>query len=49
MSKLDAQEREKMLDLAYQAMKQAYTPYSLFQVCACIRGANGEYYLGCNI
>jgi len=38
-----------MLDLAYQAMKQAYTPYSHFQVGACLRGANGEYYLGCNI
>jgi cytidine deaminase len=49
MSKLTAQEREKMLDLAYEAMRQAYTPYSHFQVGACLRGVSGKYYLGCNI
>ena len=38
-----------MLDLAYDAMSRAYTPYSHFQVGACLKGANGKYYLGCNI
>ena len=38
-----------MLDLAYEAMSRAYTPYSHFQVGACLKGANGKYYLGCNI
>ncbi len=49
MKKLTAAEREKMLDLAYEAMERAYTPYSRFQVGACLRGVNGSYYLGCNI
>ncbi len=49
MKKIDPQERETMLDLAYEAMEQAYTPYSHFQVGACLKGASGRYYLGCNI
>jgi len=38
-----------MLDLAYDGMARAYAPYSHFQVGACLKGANGKYYLGCNI
>lgn len=38
-----------MLDLAYEAMEKAYTPYSHFQVGACLKGESGSYYLGCNI
>lgn len=49
MNKLNAAEREKMLTLAYEAMEKAYTPYSHFQVGACLRGKSGKYYLGCNI
>ncbi len=49
MKQLSEQEREQMLDLAYQAMEQAYTPYSHFQVGACLKGKSGTYYLGCNI
>ena len=49
MTKLLTQEREHMLDLAYEAMEQAYTPYSHFQVGACLKGTSGRYYLGCNI
>lgn len=49
MKKLYEQEREHMLDLAYDAMQQAYTPYSHFQVGACLKGKSGAYYLGCNI
>ena len=49
MKHIQDQEREKMLDLAYEVMARAYTPYSHFQVGACLKGANGKYYLGCNI
>ncbi len=49
MSKIGAEERERMLDLAYEAMERAYTPYSHFQVGACLRSTSGNYYLGCNI
>ena len=49
MSKLEAKEREHMLDLAYEAMERAYTPYSHFNVGACLKGESGKYYLGCNI
>ncbi len=49
MKKLQESEREHMLDLAYEAMEKAYVPYSHFQVGACLKGASGKYYLGCNI
>jgi cytidine deaminase len=49
MKKLSASERDKMLTLAYEAMEKAYTPYSHFQVGACLKGAGGTYYTGCNI
>lgn len=49
MNQLSAQEREHMLDLAYKVMEQAYTPYSHFQVGACLKGKSGTYYLGCNV
>ena len=38
-----------MLDMAYEAMAHAYTPYSGFQGGACLKAASGRYYLGCNI
>ena len=38
-----------MLDLAYEAMERAYTPYSHFNVGACLKGESGKYYLGCNV
>jgi len=49
MKRLEASERERMLDLAYEAMERAYAPYSKFKVGACLKGASGNYYLGCNI
>ena len=49
MSKLNETEREHMLDLAYEAMERAYTPYSHFNVGACLKGESGKYYLGCNV
>jgi len=49
MSKLSHTEQEHMLDLAYEAMEKAYTPYSHFNVGACLKGESGKYYLGCNV
>lgn len=49
MSKIEQNEWNKMLDMAYEAMTHAYVPYSGFQVGACLRTADGAYYLGCNI
>ena len=49
MKKIDQNEWNKMLDMAYEAMEHAYVPYSNFQVGACLRTADGKYYLGCNI
>ena len=49
MKHIHAEEREHMLDLAYEAMERAYTPYSHFQVGACLKSESGKYYLGCNI
>lgn len=49
MKIVSIQEREHMLDLAYEAMRQAYAPYSRFQVGACLKGKSGTYYLGCNV
>ncbi len=49
MKIVSIQEREHMLDLAYEAMKKAYAPYSRFQVGACLKGKSGTYYLGCNV
>ena len=35
--------------MANEAMDRAYAPYSGFRVGACLKGATGAYYLGCNI
>lgn len=40
---------EQMLDLAINAMKYAYIPYSHFSVGACIVDENGTMYSGANI
>ncbi len=42
-------EIKNMLRLANDAMDRAYAPYSQQRVGACIKGASGAYYLGCNI
>ena len=38
-----------MVKMALLAKRRAYAPYSGFHVGACLLGASGEYYLGCNI
>lgn len=35
--------------MAHEARDRAYVPYSGFRVGACLKGATGAYYLGCNI
>ena len=39
----------ELIDLAIEARKEAYTPYSNFKVGAALLSANGEVYKGCNI
>ena len=40
---------EKLMDLAKQAMKQAYAPYSGYYVGAALLCEDGSVYQGCNI
>jgi len=42
-------EIKNLLRMANEAMDRAYAPYSNFKVGACLKGATGAYYLGCNI
>lgn len=42
-------EVKNMLRMANEARDIAYAPYSNFRVGACLKGATGAYYLGCNI
>lgn len=38
-----------LIDKAFEAQKNAYTPYSHFNVGAALLAANGKIYKGCNI
>ena len=40
---------KKLIELAHEARKRAYTPYSHFQVGAALVSKQGKVYLGCNI
>ena len=40
---------QKLVNLAIEAMKKAYTPYSGFKVGAALLSDDGEVTLGCNI
>ena len=42
-------EEKKLIELAREARKHAYTPYSGFQVGAALLTKKGKVYLGCNI
>ncbi len=41
--------KEQLVDLAIEAMKRSYSPYSGFTVGAALLGADGTVYQGCNI
>lgn len=40
---------QKMVTLAFEALKSAYVPYSSYQVGACVRDEQGQLYTGCNV
>jgi cytidine deaminase len=40
---------EELIDLAKQARKQAYAPYSHYKVGAALLGKSGKVYTGCNV
>jgi len=40
---------QDLLERATEARNNAYAPYSQFSVGACLRGANGGLYAGCNV
>ncbi len=40
---------KEMHTLALESRTRAYCPYSKFAVGACILGADGKYYSGCNV
>jgi cytidine deaminase len=52
---LSAQEQDgpaldrELVNLALEARKRAYAPYSRFQVGAALRTTSGRVYLGCNV
>lgn len=41
--------KEKLIEMAKEFQKKAYTPYSKFRVGAAIYTEDGKYYGGCNI
>jgi len=49
MRKIHDLEIKNLLRMANEAMDRAYAPYSGFRVGACLKGASGAYYMGCNI
>lgn len=40
---------EEMIQMAIAARKNSYSPYSRFQVGACLQAKGGKYYMGCNV
>lgn len=40
---------EKLIEMAIEARKSAYAPYSGYRVGAALLGKSGKVYLGCNI
>ena len=49
MAKLTDVERRALIDLANEARRRAYAPYSLYPVGAALRTASGRIFTGCNI
>ena len=49
MSKLTDEERRAMIELANEARRRAYAPYSNYQVGAALRSSSGRIYTGCNV
>lgn len=46
---LDGEKASKLIEIAKNARKCAYAPYSDFAVGAAVLGASGAVYIGCNV
>jgi cytidine deaminase len=49
MTGLTDQERHALIDLANEARRRAYAPYSNYPVGAALRTKSGRIYTGCNV
>jgi cytidine deaminase len=49
MSDLSDEERSALIELANEARRRAYVPYSNYRVGAALRTKNGRIFTGCNI
>jgi cytidine deaminase len=49
METLTDQERQALLDLANEARRRAYAPYSNYPVGAALRTKSGRLFTGCNV
>ena len=49
MSALTAEERKALIDIANEARRRAYAPYSKYQVGAALRTRSGRIFTGCNV
>ena len=49
MIKLTDDERRMLIDLANEARRRAYAPYSNYQVGAALRTKSGRLFTGCNV
>ena len=49
MIKLNADERRALIDLANEARRRAYAPYSNYPVGAALRTRSGRIFTGCNV
>lgn len=49
MIKLTDDERRTLIDLANEARRRAYAPYSNYQVGAALRTKSGRLFTGCNV
>ncbi|MDD2432145.1 MAG: cytidine deaminase [Clostridia bacterium] len=46
---INSESINELIKAAKQVRKNAYAPYSCFQVGAALRGSNGQIYTGCNV
>ena len=49
MTKLSKEEQRALIDLANEARRRAYAPYSNYPVGAALRTKSGKLYTGCNV
>jgi cytidine deaminase len=49
MSNLSDEERRALIDLALEARRRAYAPYSHYAVGAALRTKSGRLFTGCNV